>query len=196
MENLLSTLIDLTTTGSIVIIFVLISRLFLKKAPKIYSYALWSVVLFRLLCPFSFESQVSVVPSQTQGTLAHEVIFESTVFQSPTNLVEKPPQVTNASLSLPLIMTCIWVLGVLTMLVYSAFALSKTKKNLVGHTPLTDNIYLADNIQTPFVMGVLKPKIYLPSNINDSEMDFIIMHEKTHIKRFDHITRIWIVNPN
>ncbi|MFI3201314.1 MAG: M56 family metallopeptidase [Eubacteriales bacterium] len=190
MNNLITTLIYLTTTASSVIVFVLIFRFLLKKAPKIYSYALWSVVLFRLLCPFSFESQVSIVPTKTQETFVSDLISESIVFQTQTNFGLQTQQLPNTSLSLPFIMTCIWALGVLIMLGYSAYALVKTKKNLLGYTPLKDNIYLADNIKTPFVMGVLKPKIYLPSNINDSEIDFIIMHEKTHIKRFDHITRI------
>ncbi len=76
------------------------------------------------------------------------------------------------------------------MLVYSIIQLINLKKKLVGSTPLVDNIYIADHIKNPFVIGVILHKIYLPSNISDIEKEYILAHEKHHIKRLDHITRI------
>ncbi|MFI3114899.1 MAG: M56 family metallopeptidase [Clostridia bacterium] len=196
LEEFLEILIDLSTMGSFAIVFVLIARVLLKKVEKIYSYALWLVVLFRLLCPFSFESEVAVLPSQTQvqPTFVSDGVFESTALKLPysTEVFEQSTPIETASVAIPMsfILMLIWFLGFISMFLYSVIALLKTKKNLVGCMLLKDNIFLADHIKTPFVMGFLKPKIYLPSTINATEIEFIVMHEKTHIKRFDHITRI------
>ncbi|MFI3238961.1 MAG: M56 family metallopeptidase, partial [Lachnospiraceae bacterium] len=86
--------------------------------------------------------------------------------------------------------TLVWGLGISMMAIYSIVSLIKLRRKLIGATPIEKNIYIVDHIDSPFVMGFIRPKIYLPSNLTDAERDFIIKHEQTHIKRLDHITRI------
>ncbi|MEG3030082.1 MAG: DUF5301 domain-containing protein, partial [Oscillospiraceae bacterium] len=182
------------------IIFVLIARLLLKKAPKIFSYALWSIVVFRLLCPFSFESVLSLLP-MGKTPIPQDIIYSTlpqintgiNIVDNSINPILPAPNMGDSANPLQIwifIGTIIWVLGMLAMVIYSVISFAKLKKSLVGSVQMKENIYLADHISSPFVMGLIKPKIYLPSALSGSEKDFIITHEMCHIKRFDHITRI------
>ncbi len=199
LYELLPTILNMSITGSIVIIAILAIRLLLKKAPKIFSYAIWAVVLFRLLCPLTFESTIGFLPS-TQPIpvdIIHEE-YPSVDLPLPIindvineNLPQGEEQLTSDPLEGPMaIASFMWVIGVFAMLVYSVVQYTLLKRKLIGTKPLRENIYLADAINSPFVMGLFKPKIYLPSSLAKSEYDFIIAHEKCHIKRLDHITRI------
>lgn len=200
MYELLPSILNMSLMASYVIIFVLIARLFLRKAPKIFSYVLWIVVLVRLLCPFSFESAISLLPSNTQPIPQGIVHMQNPAVDLPLPSInnainDKLPKgeeqlVADPLEALVVIATLFWAFGITIMATYSIISLIKLKRKLIGATPFEKNIFVADHIDSPFVIGILKPKIYLPSNINNSEIDFIIMHEKTHIKRFDHITRI------
>ena len=84
----------------------------------------------------------------------------------------------------------IWFLGIIVLLVYSLLTLLHLKKNLQYSILYKDNIFISDNIETAFVMGVFRPQIYLPANLNDSEREYILLHERTHIRRFDHIVKL------
>lgn len=84
----------------------------------------------------------------------------------------------------------VWILGIVVMVIYSIISFIKLRRSLITSTPLKDNIYLADHISTPFVLGMIRPKIYLPSSLLENEQGYIIRHEMCHIKRFDHITRM------
>lgn len=86
--------------------------------------------------------------------------------------------------------TMLWLLGIMAMLICSAVSLMKLRRKLIGAVRLRDNIYLADHIATPFVIGFFRPKIYLTSTISAEEQDYIILHEQTHIKRLDHIFKM------
>ena len=86
--------------------------------------------------------------------------------------------------------TILWLFGIMAMLVYSAASLYLLRVKLIGAVRLRDNIYLADHIATPFVIGVIRPKIYLPSTLSERERDYIILHERTHIRRLDHIAKL------
>ncbi len=205
MDDVFLSLLNMSFTSSIVIFAVLVIRLLLKKTPKIFSYALWAVVLFRLLCPFSFESAVGLLPSTE--VIPQDIVYEaqpeiSTGFEIIDSSVNEilPPATPTASVN-PIqiwifIGRIIWGIGVLAMLIYSIIQYALLKRRLIGAKPLsenickTNNVFVADGIDSPFVMGLLKPKIYLPSTLPKNEYDFIIAHEKCHIKRLDHITRV------
>ncbi|MEG1726172.1 MAG: M56 family metallopeptidase, partial [Anaerovoracaceae bacterium] len=200
LEKLFVSILNMSLIGSYVIIFVLIARLLLKKAPKIFSYALWSIVLFRLICPFSFESTLSLMP-MAKTPIPQDIIYSTlpqintgiNIIDNSINPILPAPNMGDSVNPLQIwifIGTIIWVLGMLAMLIYSVISFAKLRKRLIGSVQMKDNIYLADHISSPFVMGIIKPKIYLPSSLSDSEKDFIIAHEMCHIKRFDHITRI------
>lgn len=193
-------LLNMSFTASIVILFVLVVRLLLKKSPKIFSYVLWSVVLFRLICPFSFNSILSLLPTKanpiSQDILYSTVDIIDTGIPVINNIINAPLLQTTPNSSVnPLqiwisIGTIIWVIGVSVLLLYSIISLLKFKKHLNGATHYKDNIYYSDNINTAFVMGIISPKIYLPTNLSNSEEEYILLHEQTHIKHFDHIIKI------
>lgn len=201
LDGLFLSVLNMSITASLVILVVLLVRLLLKKAPKTFSYALWIVVLFRLICPFSFESAIGLLP--INKTPIPQDIMYSTEPQIDTgiNIVDSIvnpilPVANNMGESInPLqvwvfVGSTIWVFGMLIMLIYSIIQFVRLKRKLVGATPLRGNIYLADHISSPFVMGFIKPNIYLPSSMAKTEQAFIIAHENYHIKRFDHIARI------
>ena len=206
-------LLNMSLTASIAIICVLLLRLLLKKAPKVISYALWAVVLFRLLCPVSIESSLSLFGLMDAPTI-NSITGTSSIQYVPENIVhtEFPvvtfpipgisetvnsmlPQGKEQLVADPLeapvaIGTYVWLVGVFLMAAYSVMSYVKLRRKLLIVSPLKENIYLVDEITTPFVMGLFRPKIYLPSDTEESQMDYIILHEKHHIRRGDHIIKV------
>lgn len=193
-------ILNLSFTASFVILFVLIARLFLKKAPRWISYALWGVVLFRLICPFTFQGIWSLIPVHTEP-LSPDILTAQTpqvstglpLINSAINSSLPVPQ-TGASVN-PLqvwsaVGTGIWLAGLCVLLVYSIVSLVRLRLKLVGSVKLRENIYLADHISTPFVFGLIRPKIFLPSSLSEQEQPYILLHEQTHIQRFDHVIKI------
>ena len=215
LDNIYMQVLDMSKTASIVILVVVLARLLLKKAPKVFSYALWAVVLFRLLCPVTFEAPVSIVPemnSVSQGyTLSEESI---SVFGVGEAAYQAVGDALNGGLGIQHIRTTektetgmtkyvttdwwsvwilfgqyVWVAGITAMLIYSAVSYLKLRKKLSVVVPLRDNIFIADDIKSPFVVGLFRPKIYLPCNLGDKEQEYIILHEQHHIKRLDHVMK-------
>lgn len=207
--TLLPEILNMSLTASIVIVLVMLARLLLKKSPKIFSYALWAVVLFRLLCPVSFSSEFSLLgllnaPPATNGTVdyipADIVHTEYPEVTLPLPAVSKAindrlPQgeeqiVADPFEGLVSMATLLWLFGIAVMLITSIVSFIQLRRKLVGAVCLRDNIYLADHIPTPFVIGVFRPKIYLPSATPEQEQSYIILHEQTHIRRLDHIVKM------
>ncbi len=206
-------LLNMSLTASVAIVCVLLLRLFLKKAPKVISYTLWAVVLFRLLCPVSIASGFSLfglmnVPTDDTSNRTSSIAYvpENIVHTEFTAVTLPVPGVSNAinntlpqgeeqlvadSLEAPIVIgTYIWLVGVLVMAVYSVASYFRLRDRLLIASPLWDNIYLADEITTPFVMGLIRPKIYLPSDTQERQQSYIILHEKHHIRRGDHIMKV------
>lgn len=211
--ELLPRILNMSIAASVVIVFVLAARLILKKAPKVFSYALWSVVLFRLLCPFSIPtgfSLLALTDAPIRQTAAHTnqiqyvqpdlVHTEFPQVDLPVPGVNQAvnqvlPQGEEQLVADPLeapaaLLTLGWLSGMALMAVYSVLSMLRLRRRLVGATPLQDNIYLADHIASPFVLGVLRPKIYLPSVLSKEEQKYIILHEQYHIKRLDHLVKL------
>lgn len=194
-------LIDMSVVAGFVIIWVFILRLVLRRAPKIFSYLLWTAVLFRLLCPVSFESAVSLVPQNTyeaaqfaihepytqMGSGAENMNSNSDVFFE--GMAAEKDTAYHKLMYMD-ILKIVWIAGLAGMLIYSLLKLIILRRQLVGAVLLRGNIYLADHISSPFVMGIFMPKIYLPSTLSENEQEYIILHEETHIKRFDHIVKV------
>lgn len=203
LQNIFICILNMSITGSYVILFVMLLRQFLKKLPKIISYSLWIVVLFRLTCPFSFSSALSFFNALGFKGMEH-IPYDIGLMKQPevnigiTSLNQainnslptateiasvNPMQVITFGLSVA------WIMGIFILLVYSitTYVLLKRK---VSTAILTDNyIYKCDNIQSPFVLGIFKPKIYLPVGLNETELCFILKHEQIHIERRDYIIK-------
>ncbi len=199
MEKIFLQIVNMSITSCYVILAVILLRLLLKKTPKIYSYALWSVVLFRLICPFSFENVFSFISINTR-TIPQDIVYTQTPqIHSGITVIDR---VVNNSLPVPptgasvnpigiwiTLGKTIWLIGLAILITYSIFTAVKLSKRLKTAELISDNIYEARNIDTPFVFGIINPKIYLPSGLSNIEKSYIIKHEEVHIKRFDHIIK-------
>lgn len=207
LHAVFSAVLNMSITSSISIIVILLARIILKHAPKIFSYALWAVVLFRLLCPVSLTSQFSLMglfPAPTTETGRIEYVsLDVPNTERPAITVNVPAsdlnQTTDSSVEVMVagsidflvsIVSIVWICGVAVMLIFHLLQLIRLRRKLIGSIPLKDNIYLADYISTPFVMGLIHPKIYLPSAMSETEQSYIIQHEKHHIRRCDHVIKL------
>ena len=205
-------LLNMSLTASVAIVLVILLRLLLKKAPKVISYALWGVVLFRLLCPVSIGSSFSLynlfdVPTEASGTLTSvmEYVPSNIVHTEYPSVALPVPGISDAinealpqgqeqlvadPLEAPMsFATYIWMAGVLVMVIYSIVSYVRLRSKLSVVVPLRDNIFIADDIKSPFVVGLFRPKIYLPCNLGEQEQTYIILHEQHHIKRLDHVAK-------
>ena len=233
LYDLLPIVFNMSLTAAIVILAVLAGRLLLQKAPKIFSYVLWSVVLFRLLCPVALSAEFSlfglldtsaadstvlqymqpgtVLPMQPDdmvlpGVTGGTVIPGTDGITGPAvggNAVPGTSAGTAASLfTEPMaILSLLWFAGILTMVAVSLISFFKLHRSLTGHT-LRDRsaeeelrlrgtrVYLTETIATPFVLGFLKPRIYLPASLSTQERTYILLHEQHHIRRLDHVVKL------
>ncbi len=201
-------ILNMSITASYVFIAVLILRLLLRRAPKRISYMLWSVLLFRLVCPVSFSSVFSLfnffnAPIADSGGIEYTskgngltvvpqissdaIYFSKTVSPMITQAVEitsaNPMQVFLS------IGTWVWLVGMVVMLIYSVVSYLRLKRRVSTATLLNGNVFETDEISSPFVCGFFKPKIYLPVGINETEREYVLLHEQTHILRKDHIIK-------
>ena len=196
-------LLSLNVTASIVILFVICVRQFLKGVPKIFSYALWGIVLLRLLVPFSIESPVSFVPARTEFSSIVEVneILPEIQFETPSDRADNEWRVENTPSEEVLVqtyhtadaetyLTFAWIAGIAGMLIYSAVSYIKLRRRVQIAIPLCKGIYLCGEINSPFVMGIFRPVVYLPDTLDDFEREYIIAHERHHIRRGDHIFKM------
>ena len=211
---------NMSITASVAVIAIIVFRLFFylfkisfKKIPTAIFYAMWAVVLFRLLCPVSitsplsyfsrFESPVEHINSNTsvmEFIPADIVHTEYPAVDTPVDFADHlinfylpkgEEQLRADPLEAPIaIATDIWIMGIFGMAIYGIYSYSKLKNQLVGSLKLKDNIYLCDYISAPFVTGFFKPRIYLPSSLSEKEWTYVILHEQQHIKRFDHIFKL------
>lgn len=189
MEKLFATVLSLSFTGSLVIMAVLAARLVLKKAPKILSYALWAVVLVRLVCPISFSSPYYGVPQNAPVSFDNLIEYEATMHAAGPDASPIQPQAAAATISPMFVLSLVWAAGVAAMLIYGIFTYVRLRRKLVGAVRLKDNIYLADYLETPFVLGFVRPKIYLPSGMDEWEKPYILAHEQHHIRRLDYLAK-------
>ncbi|MCL2566149.1 MAG: M56 family metallopeptidase [Defluviitaleaceae bacterium] len=195
----------MSITASIVALAVIFVRVPLRKAPKIFSYALWGVVLFRLIFPFSIESVFSLMPA-FPNVISQEVAFiQNPVMQTDRhfadfaistvgqagNVLPLFGQESGTSLVYALITIAgyIWLSGVVVLLVYAAIGYIGLKRRVYFATLVRDNIFETDKIKTPFVLGAIRPKIYFPTTIDPLRYDYILKHEQIHIKRRDYLIK-------
>ena len=194
--------LNISAVASVVILFVLLARLLLRRAPKLFSYALWLVVLLRLLVPVTIHSPVSVVP-EVQATSEQQINQVLPAFDyvssedramnahNQTQAEQQGPGTPYVTVSTTVdpatYLALIWIAGIAVMLCCSGLSYLRIRRQTRVVLPLSGNVYIADDVQSPFVIGFLRPKIYLPGSLTDSERDVILCHERHHIRRGDHI---------
>lgn len=207
LEKVFAGILNMSLTAGIIIPFVVVLRLLLRRAPKIFSYVLWAVVLFRLLCPFSFSAAFSLlgaldVPKAAGGQISY---ISANVGEVAAPKADTPPAAAVAPgtaggqgaapdkllFANPLAAgSRVWAVGVLVLLLYSVITLVKLKRRLAKAVHERGNIYVQENLETPFVCGIFAPKIYLPKTLEGEEKEYILLHEQTHIRRGDYIVKV------
>ncbi|MFT4143148.1 MAG: M56 family metallopeptidase [Mobilitalea sp.] len=199
MDKLFLTILNMSLTGTYVILGICLVRLPLKKAPKIISYCLWTVAGFRLIFPYSIESIFSLIPFKAQ-TIPSDIALqpipriESGILHlnSAVSSVLPAAATPNEANPLQLWITIggqVWMLGVVIMLICGIMSFFILKQKMKVAIQIEENIYEAQNIKSPFVLGVFHPRIYLPSDLSAQERSYILLHEQIHIKRRDHLVK-------
>ncbi len=216
LETIFFQILDLTREASVVILIVLLARLLLKKAPKIFSYALWSIVLFKLLCPFSPETDYGILTRPEPIVESYSLAEESISFLGASLAAyQLVGDVLNGGIGIQHVYTTapsefggvqvvsatgwdvfllfaqyVWLAGLVVMLLRAVLSYRKLKKQLAGAALLGDNIYLSDYISSPFVLGLIRPRIYLPGTLSNQEQAYMLLHEQHHIRRLDHLFKL------
>lgn len=211
LEQMFVRIVNMSLTGSFVILMVLIMRLLLKKMPKIFSYCLWAVVLFRLLCPVSFSAVFSPfgvlrTPAVSHGRMEYipeDILQIGRDEQQAVNPVEMGGNTfpdddehtaihsgTGSRTESAVKTGCgIWLAGILAMAVYSFVTLVRLKQKLKTAVREKDNLYVTTKVATPFVLGIFKPRIYLPAILGEEEKGYVLLHEQIHLQRKDYIIK-------
>ena len=199
MNELFLKIINMSISASWLVLAVLILRLVLKKAPKWVNVLLWGIVAVRLICPLSFESALSLIPSSETIPLDIEMAAKPTIdsgvpaINSVVNPVLSsfaPPQhvLTSANplqIWIP-ILNIIWLIGVGAILLYTAVSYWRLCRKVDTAVRYKGNIFQSENVSSPFVLGIIKPRIYLPFNMNGQDLEHVVAHEQAHIRRKDH----------
>lgn len=199
LENLLdfSNILNSSIAASWLIIVVVILRFLLKKAPKWTCVALWGIVALRLLLPFSIESAFSLIPSAQ--TVPREILRyegmqrnESAYLEVVTNpmysggiSIELNQTVDRVQVHM-IYMTLNWLVGVFVLLVYTVICCWRLRRKVDTAVRYKENIFQSENVSSPFVFGIIRPRIYLPYKLDVQSMNYVIAHEQAHIQRKDH----------
>ena len=198
MSELFLDIVNMSISASWLVLAVLVLRLVLKKAPKWVNVLLWGIVAVRLICPFTIESVLSLIPSKE--TISPEIMMDWTPEISTgietldrvvnpvisTSFAPEPAASANPLQILIPVAANLWLLGVLVMLLYTAFSYFNLRRKLSTAVILRDNIFQCETVHSPFVLGVFRPKIYLPYTIDGANLHHVVAHERAHIRRKDH----------
>ncbi len=200
MSEVFLKIVNMSISASWIVFVVLLLRLFLKKAPKWITVLLWGIVGIRLIFPFSIESVMSLIPSAetvNPAVLISEVPEINTGFEVVDNIINpiigetvttiEPEKAVNTFKLSVLIFSKVWLIGIALMLIYALVSYLRVRKKVSTAVRIKDNIYQSENVVSPFVLGVIKPKIYLPFNMSKQDVGFVIAHEEAHIKRKDYL---------
>ena len=202
MVRVFRVVLEMSITGAWVILTVLLARLLLRPFPKRCSYVLWAVVGFRLCCPVSFSSFFSLfrLPSVQTGAVVTQtrMPIPQTVVMG-TNQSGAPP--VAISTGIPAgpdwmeVMTALWLAGMAAMLLCGIVCHIRLRLRLRTAIRLRDNIYESEQVASPFILGVFHPRIYLPFGLDARQSDYVLAHERCHLKRLDHIVKLlaWLI---
>lgn len=199
--------VNMSIGASCVILVVLLLRLVLRRAPKKYSYLLWSVVGLRLCCPVSFSSVFSLFQFRPiQHVFSPGSAGSSPVFLPEVNEVLKsasdvdygaiaiqPETGEDFAISVPLVfqgIEAVWILGMLLLLLLGAVNYLRLKKSLAASVRLEENVWQSDQVFSPFILGILRPKMYIPFGLEGESLSYVLAHERVHIRRKDHLVKL------
>ena len=198
MSDLFLKIVNMSISASWLVVAVLILRLVLKKAPKWVNVLLWGIVAVRLICPFSFESALSLIPS---AETFPEKIISGPNFDVQTGITPIDNRIndylgdryfegvtvpTNNGNNVMTILTIVWIIGILLLATYTIISYWRLHRKVDTAVRYKDNIFQSENVSSPFVLGIINPRIYLPFSMNEQDMEHVVAHEQAHIRRKDH----------
>lgn len=198
MNELFLKIINMSISASWLVLAVLILRFVLKKAPKWINVLLWGIVAIRLICPFSFESTLSLIPSAetiplnigmdttptiNSGISAINNAVNPIISQSNTPMAGASVNLLQITIG---IYEYIWIFGMIALALYTAISYWRLRRKVDTAVRYKDNIFQSENVSFPFVLGIIKPRIYLPFKMNGQYLEYVVAHEQAHICRKDH----------
>lgn len=198
MTEIFLKILNMSISACWLILAVLVLRILLKKAPKWTNVLLWGIVAVRLLCPFSIESAMSLVPSAE--TISPEIMMDpeptihtgiSTINSAVNPVISEVLAPTPGASVNPLqiwisVLAGIWAVGIVILLGYTAVSFWLLRRKVATAVLLKENIFQSENVGSPFVLGIVRPKIYLPFQMDEQDLGHVIAHEQAHIRRRDH----------
>ena len=198
MDAVFLKILNMSFAASWLVLAIMLLRLVLRKAPRWIVCFLWAFVALRLLCPFTVESALSLLPSSE--VLPVDVI-ENNSFDIHTGVdwidmpandylgdryYEEVTVPTDHGSAVMTLLCAVWVIGVLAMLIYASFSYLRLKKKVSACIRVSEDVRICDYIATPFILGILRPEIYLPSSMEPENAQYVLAHERAHLKRRDH----------
>ncbi len=198
MEAVFLKLLNMSIAAGWLVLAVAALRFLLKKAPKAIRCVLWALVGIRLICPFSFVSALSLIPSAE--TVSPDILYSQapTIHTGISALNRTVNPIISESLSpsvgasvnplqvITSAATVVWIIGVAILLAYAAISYLRLRRRVGAAMRLRDDLWLCDDISSPFILGFFKPRIYLPSHMDEMQLAHVIAHENAHIRRHDH----------
>lgn len=199
MTEVFLKLLNMSIAAGWLVLAVILLRLLFRRMPKWLRCVFWALVAVRLLCPVSFESVLSLIPS-AETIPENILITDAPAINSglpflnhtvnPMLSETLAPKAGESANPMQVILTgaaFIWAFGVLGMLAYLAISFLRIRKRVREAVCLKDNIWLCDHIATPFILGLFRPRIYLPSAMEERDMEYVLRHEKAHLRRHDQV---------
>ncbi len=202
MTELFYAILNMSISASVLVLVVLLLRLLFRKAPKWVTILLWGLVAVRLICPFALETPFSLMPKTEwvaqESAYPAEVITPDVI--DPEEISDKYPGIEVSAPILPapeitvhrgfgtsFVLSCLWLSGIGVMLVYLAVSSIRIHRRTRNTKQFEGNIYTGESIVSPFVFGTVRPRIYLPENMDAISMSYVIAHEEAHLRRLDHL---------
>ncbi len=199
MSEIFLKVVNMSISASYLVLAVLVLRLLFQKAPKWITVLLWGIVAVRLICPFTVESVMSLIPSAE--TISPQVLTTTPEIKTGISFLNQainpviqettvnlaPEKSMNILHLLVLVFSKVWIVGVFAMLLYTAISYLRVKGKIGTAVLLRDNIYQSENVVSPFVLGVVRPRIYLPFGMDAGNLEHVVAHEAAHIRRKDHL---------
>ena len=196
MEALFLKLLDMGVSASWLILTVIAARFLLRNAPKSARCILWALVALRLACPVTIPSPVSLAPQAPavgQILTAREVAlprkiptFRNQGGATPDDAESAKPESASAPLRLTKIFSAVWLAGLSAMLLCALAGFLRLRRTVSASLPTGGNLWICDDIPAPFILGILRPRVYLPSNLDEARTRYVIAHENAHLRHYDH----------
>ena len=218
LDDLFLTVLNMSVTGALVICVVLLLRLALRRAPKQYSYWLWSAAGFRLLCPVSWRSVLSIFSLAPASSVAVETLDSAAPVSSMASIPADIGMMAQPKVTLPVpqlseavnrvlpaadpfssvnpvqlmvyIGALVWLAGAAAMLIWGAVSYVRLARRLRTAVRMSDGVWQSETVGSPFLLGFLRPRIYLPYGLEGARLDYVLAHERFHIARRDYLVKL------